>query len=81
MVTLASWCISLAAWEAAVPGLTGNLCQGEGSLMRDVFWEAEVDRTERLGPSRLGTIMNTALGVGGKEDALSPVQLPGPCCL
>lgn len=40
--------------------------------MRAVFWEAEVDRTERLGASRLGIMMSTALGVEGKEDALYP---------
>lgn len=49
----------------------GRLCQGEGNLVRAVSWEAEVDGTERLRPSRLGTIMSTALGVDGKEDALS----------
>lgn len=39
--------------------------------MRAVFWEAEVDSRERLGPSRPGNIMSTGLEVEGKEAALS----------
>lgn len=39
--------------------------------MRAVFWEAEVDSTERLRPSRPGTTMSTALGGGGRKGACS----------
>lgn len=38
--------------------------------MRAVFWEAEVDSTERLRPSRPGTTMSTALGGGWKERSM-----------
>lgn len=51
--------------------------------MRAVFLGAEVDSTERLRPSRLGTVMSTALRVEGKEDALPraaarPLLPPSP---